>query len=197
MTPSDAQPGRLNPSPLAFGAFALTTFLLSLVNAGVVGLGFMPVVIATAWFYGGIVQFVVALWQFHERQLFPGVVFGTYGSFWVTFAILQTFYADKVPSAMAGAANAWFLAVWCIVTVYFLVAAFRTNVALVIAFILVEVTLLPLVAGFATGNDALLRLGGYAGLALAVEVWYIAAAEVLNHMYGRVLLPLGSLAAQP
>ena len=50
-------------------------------------------------------------------------------------------------------------------------------------------------------NVTALRVTGTAGfdddlntpVALAVLVWYIAAAEVLNHQFGRTLLPLGHI----
>ena len=186
----------INPAALAFGGFALTTFLLSCVNAGFIGIGFLPVVVSVAWFFGGITQVIVSIWEIAHDRLFPAVVFGTYGAFWISFAILQTFYVAKIPTSMAGSANALFLGVWCVITLYFLVGAFRTNIALVIAFILVEVMLIPLIIGFATGNVGAITLGGWAGIGLAVEVWYIAAAELINYQFGRTILPLGHLARE-
>ncbi|PSR32714.1 MAG: hypothetical protein C7B46_13230 [Sulfobacillus benefaciens] len=181
----------VDPAPLAFGAFALTTFLLSCVNIGAIGVGFLPAVVAVAWFFGGAVQVLVAMWELAHDKLFPAVAFGSYGAFWISFAIFQTFYAMKVPANMAGSANALFLGVWCVVTLYLLVGAFRTHWALAIAFVLVELTLVLLTIGFASGSLTATHLGGWAGIALAVVVWYIAAAEVINHQFGRVLLPLG------
>ncbi len=183
----------INPAPLAFGAFAMATFLLSCVNAGFIGVGFIPVVVAVAWFFGGFTQVIVSIWEIAHDRLFPAVVFGSYGAFWVSFAILQTFYVGKIPASMAGAANALFLGVWCIVTIYFLVGSFRTNLALVIAFILVEVMLIPLTIGFANGSHGATVFGGWAGIVLALEVWYIAGAELINHQFGRIVLPLGQL----
>lgn len=180
-----------DPAPLAFGAFALTTFLLSCVNAGFIGVGFLPAVVATAWFFGGVIQVLVAMWELAHDRLFPAVAFGSYGAFWLSFAIFQTFYAGKVPTSMAGSANALFLGVWCVITLYLLIASFRTHLALAIAFILVEVTLIPLTIGFANGSHGAMVIGGWAGIVLSLVVWYIAAAEVINHQFERVVLPLG------
>lgn len=180
-----------DPAPLAFGAFALTTFLLSCVNAGIIGVGFLPAVVATAWFFGGIIQVLVAMWELSHDRLFPAVAFGSYGAFWLSFAVFQTFYAAKVPPSMAGSTNALFLGVWCVITLYLLIGSFRTHRALAIAFILVEVMLIPLTIGFANGSHGAIVFGGWAGIALALVVWYIAAAEVINHQFGRVVLPLG------
>jgi succinate-acetate transporter protein len=88
-----------------------------------------------------------------------------------------------------------FLAPWVVFTVYMLIGSFRTNVAIAIAFCLVEVLLVPVVYGFATGDVIAMRISGWAGLAVALVVWYVAAAEVINHQFSRVMLPLGDLSA--
>jgi succinate-acetate transporter protein len=57
-TPIIAAPTIANPGPLGLSAFALTTFVLSLHNAGagVPADGPSTVVVGLAFFYGGIVQ---------------------------------------------------------------------------------------------------------------------------------------------
>ena len=45
-----------DPAPLGLGAFALTTFLLSLANAGIMPAEAEPVVFGVALAYGGIAQ---------------------------------------------------------------------------------------------------------------------------------------------
>ena len=51
-----------DPAPLGLGAFALTTFLLSLVNAGVLPKDTEPVVLGVALAYGGIAQLLAGMW---------------------------------------------------------------------------------------------------------------------------------------
>lgn len=183
----------IDPAPIALGGFALTTFLLSLITSGLVSATVMPAVVAVAWFYGGLIQVLVGLWELFHQRLFPAVTFSSYGAFWLCFAAFQTFFAGKIPAADAGTANALFLGVWIIFTFYMLIASFRTNVALVIAFILVEVLLIPSAIGFATSNLGALHFGGWAGILLAIVVWYVAAADVINHQFRRAVLPLGNL----
>lgn len=55
-----------NPGPLGLSGFALTTFVLSLHNAGA---GLAPtsphgVVTGLAFFYGGLVQLLAGMWEF-------------------------------------------------------------------------------------------------------------------------------------
>ena len=61
-----AQPGAhiADPAPLGLAAFALTTFVLSCVNAGLVSDTVEPVVFGLALAYGGIGQFAAGLWEF-------------------------------------------------------------------------------------------------------------------------------------
>lgn len=186
----------VNPAPLAFGAFAGTTFLLSWVNAGQISGAALGTAVATAWVFGGIIQILVAFWHLRNNDLFPAVTFGSFGAFWVSFGLFATLYVDKIPEADRGTATALFLTPWAVFSLYMLIGALRTNVAVVIAFVLVEATLIPLIYGNSSGSQTAIHVGGWFGIILAVEVWYIAAAEVLNHQFARTLLPLGHLAAR-
>lgn len=51
-----------NPAPLGLSAFALTTFVLSLVNVGTAGVTQPSIVIALAFGYGGLVQLLAGMW---------------------------------------------------------------------------------------------------------------------------------------
>jgi len=188
-----ALPGRVNPAPLAFGAFAGTTFLLSWVNAGLIDHIGIETAIATAWVFGGIIQILVAFWHFRNEDLFPAVTFGSFGAFWVSFALFGTVYLEKIPEATRGEATALFLAPWAVFALYMMIGSLRTNIAVVIAFILVEATLLPLIYGQSAGDATAIKIGGWFGIALAIAVWYIAAAQVINHQFARQILPLGEL----
>jgi succinate-acetate transporter protein len=51
-----------NPSPLGLCGFALTTFLLSAINLGTMGVTHPNIVVAAAFAYGGLVQFCAGMW---------------------------------------------------------------------------------------------------------------------------------------
>ena len=51
-----------NPAPLGLSAFALTTFVLSLINMGTRGVAEPNVVVAIAFGYGGLVQLLAGMW---------------------------------------------------------------------------------------------------------------------------------------
>lgn len=51
-----------NPAPLGLAAFALTTFVLSLINIGVRGITEPNLVVGLAFGYGGLVQLLAGMW---------------------------------------------------------------------------------------------------------------------------------------
>ena len=52
-----------DPAPLGLAAFALTTFVLSCCNAGLIGKGGDFVVLGVALAYGGAAQFAAGMWR--------------------------------------------------------------------------------------------------------------------------------------
>lgn len=51
-----------NPAPLGLSAFALTTFVLSLINLGTRGISEPNIVVGAAFGYGGLVQLLAGMW---------------------------------------------------------------------------------------------------------------------------------------
>lgn len=54
-----------NPAPLGLCAFALTTFVLSLINMNAEDLTVPSIVIGLAFGYGGLVQILAGMWYVH------------------------------------------------------------------------------------------------------------------------------------
>src|SRR3954470_22413868 len=82
-----------DPGPLGLAAFALTTFVLSMFNAGLVGSAGEPVVLGVALAYGGLAQLLAGMWEFRTGNTFGAVAFTSYGAFWLSFAALVQFFA--------------------------------------------------------------------------------------------------------
>jgi len=80
-------PGIADPAPLGLAAFALTTFLLSALNANwmthATGSTWIPYALA----YGGIAQLLAAMWEFRNRNVIGATGFGTFGAFWIDLAL--------------------------------------------------------------------------------------------------------------
>ena len=119
-----------DPAPLGLAAFALTTFLLSLVNAGVMPKDAEPVMLGVALAFGGLAQLLAGMWEFRKGNVFGATVFSSYGAFWLSFWAYLTFYADGIPAEHHGVAAGWYLIAWAIFTTLMLVAALRTTAVL-------------------------------------------------------------------
>ena len=96
----------------------MTTFLLSLANAGVMPVEAEPVVLGVALAYGGIAQVLAGMWEFRKGNVFGAIVFTSYGAFWLSFWAYLTFFAEQVPAEHHGVAAGWFLISWAIFTTF-------------------------------------------------------------------------------
>jgi succinate-acetate transporter protein len=180
-----------DPGPLGLGAFALTTFILSMFNAGLVRGAGLPIVFGVALMYGGIAQILAGMWEFRSGNTFGATAFTSYGAFWLSYWAYVQFYAADVAKADAnGKAVGLFLIAWGIFTAYMLIAALRTNGGLVAVFALLLVTFFLLGIGEAGGHTDVVKAGGYFGLVTAAGAWYCSFAGVLNSTFGRAILPL-------
>jgi succinate-acetate transporter protein len=178
-----------DPAPLGLAGFALTTFLLSLVNAKLIPAGAEPVVFGLALAYGGVGQLLAGMWEFRKGNTFGATAFASYGAFWISFWALVTFYVPKIPEAAAGTAVGWYLVAWGIFTTLMWFASFRTTAGLVLLFALLAATFYFLGAGELSGASGVGTFGGYLGLVTAVVAWYLALAGVMSSTFGRPVLP--------
>lgn len=183
-----------NSAPLALAAFAVTTFMLSMVNAGLVNAGVTPVVFGVALMFGGLTQLIAGIIQFRTGNTFTGVLFGTFGAFWLSLFAIAEFFLKDVPPAQAGHALGLFLYAFGIFTVWILVASFRTNVVVVVALADLAATFFVLGAGNYGASTALVHAGGYLGLIVAALAAYLSCAELCEAAYKREVLPLWPLA---
>lgn len=75
-----------DPRPVALCAFALTTFLLSLINVQARGITDTGIVTGLALFYGGGVQIAAGLFSFVKGDTVSSSAFCSYGAFWLAFS---------------------------------------------------------------------------------------------------------------
>ncbi|MEJ2886467.1 acetate uptake transporter [Actinomycetospora aeridis] len=194
--PADPTQNIADPGPLGLAAFALTTFVLSLFNAGLAPEALEPAVLPLALFYGGIAQFVAGLWEFRKANTFGATAFCSYGAFWLAFAAYVQFIepeleASGVPESGVTTATGLFLVGWAVFTLYMLIASLRTTSALVGVFATLFLTFSLLAVGDLTGADAIATVGGFVGLLSALIAWYASAAVVTNATWGRTVFPVG------
>jgi uncharacterized protein len=182
-----------DPGPLGLAAFALTTFILSMFNSGLVSKAGEPVVLGVALAYGGIAQLLAGMWEFRTGNTFGAVAFTSFGGFWLSYWAFVTFFAGGIPAAHVAAAVGLFLIAWAIFTIYMFVASLRTTAAIALVFFLLAITFLLLGIGNANESTGMVEAGGWFGLATAVAAWYASFAAVTNSTFGRTVLPVKPL----
>jgi uncharacterized protein len=178
-----------NPAPLGLAAFALTTFVLSMFNAKLLGGGGEPIVFGLALMYGGIAQLLAGMWEFRTGNTFGATAFASYGAFWLSFWAFVQFFEKSVPAKDAGHAVGLYLIGWGIFTTYMFIASLRTTGAVALVFILLAITFFFLGIGNAGAHTNVIKIGGWIGLATAAAAWYASFAEVTNATFGRVVFP--------
>ena len=177
-----------NPAPLGLFGFALTTWLLSMVNAGYLPATSVPLVIAMAFAFGGTAQFAAGLMEMAKGNTFGFAAFCSYGAFWWSFALFARFFGAGVPAAAVG----WYLVVWGAFTFAMWIGTFALNRALFLVFLALWPTFLLLGLAPLLGIPALTTLGGYGGLITALFAFYLGAAEIINEAHGHTILPIGA-----
>ncbi len=190
-----------DPGPLGLAAFAGTTFMLSLVNSGLVGThlvpggGLLPMIAALALAYGGIAQLVAGIWEFRTGNTFGAVAFCSFGAFWISFFFVVQSVGKNVPTEVFSGLGLY-LWMWGIFTAYMFVASLRTTGAVALVFLLLAITFIILgignssLAGTHSAINGTIKLGGYFGIATAIVAWYASFAAVLNSTFGRVVMPV-------
>jgi len=188
-----------DPAPLGLAGFALTTFILGMVNANAISGSDTFVVLSVAGAYGGLVQLLAGMWAFREGNTFAAAAFSSYGGFWISFVLLVQFFLPETAKAggalTANHALAIYLFSWGFFTFYMWLASFRTNVAVNLVFLTLWIAYGLLGWGLLNGgHTTITHIGGYVTIACAILAWYASAALVINRTHGLTRLPLGPLA---
>lgn len=190
--PAPAPLGIADPAPLGLAGFAMTTFVLSFLNANIIKeSGAVNVVLALALFYGGTAQLLAGMWEFKRGNTFGATAFASFGAFWLSFWALEKL-TPKDAGDIHQAVGLYLLA-WCIFTAYMTLAALKTNLAVLGVFVLLTLTFLFLAIGAFMNDmpapDTMTKVGGWLGIVTAVVAWYASSAAVVNSTHGRTVLP--------
>lgn len=175
-----------NPAPLGLCGFALTTFVLSAVNAGLVPLADVTVIVGLAFFYGGLAQLLAGMWEFKAGNTFGATAFTSYGAFWLAVAAVVQFKLAGPGTVGFG----WFLLGWTIFTGLMFLGTLRANVALILVFGLLFLTFLALTIGDLGSSSSWTNIGGWLGIITAILAWYTALAGVLASTKSPFQLPV-------
>jgi len=178
-----------DPGPLGLAAFALTTFLLSAVNARwTVGNSAGTAFLGYALAYGGIVQLLAGMWEFRNRNVFGATAFSSYGAFWIGLFV----WIKNAPAA-TGHDLGWILLAFAIFNTYMMILSAQVNLAVFVVFLTLELTEIFLAIGNFSdgGTGGISQFGGYLGIVTALAAWYTSAAGISAGLNGRLRFPVG------
>lgn len=184
--------GIANPAPLGLSAFALTTFVLSLINLGTRNIAEPNLVVAIAYGYGGLVQLLAGMWEMAVGNTFGATALSSYGGFWISFAIILTPGGFQIASTLEAKSpfpfyNSFglFLMGWFIFTTLLLLCTLKSTVAFFFLFFTLDMAFLLLGIGYlqattAGPNSACIKAGGAFGILAAFAAWYNALAGIAD-----------------
>jgi len=191
-----------NPAPLGLSAFALTTFVLSLINFQTRGVATPNIVVSLAFGYGGLVQLLAGMWEMATGNTFGATALSSYGGFWISYAIILTPGGFAIADAYSESeqhlqyAIGFYLMGWFIFTFMLWLLTLRSTVVFCLLFFWLWLAFLMLGIGHiitpASGvpNSALIKAGGMFGLLAAFFAWYVAFAGIADSSNSFFTIPV-------
>lgn len=192
-----------NPAPLGLCAFALTTFVLGLINMGTRGLNAPNLVVGLAFGYGGLIQLLAGMWEMAVGNTFGATALSSYGGFWISFGIIFTPGGFQIESSLNTVAPTEFLDEfglyligWFIFTFILLLCTLKSTVAFFTLFFALDMAFMLLGIGYlkrdAMGapNPPIIKAGGFFALLAAFMAWYNALAGLADDSNSFFILPV-------
>lgn len=177
-----------NPAPLGLFAFGMTTVLLNIHNAGFFALDSM--ILAMGIFYGGLAQVIAGVIEAKKNNTFGFTAFTSYGFFWLSFVGLLVLPEVGWANAVSVEGLVAYLSMWGFFTFLLFLATLRQKVTLRLVFGSLTLLFALLAIGDYTDSTAIKTLAGYEGIICGLTAIYTAAAQVINEVWGRTVLPL-------
>jgi len=187
-TPLAGDPAILGLPSFIVGSVALGLGLVGVVPATAAGAPLAIILAATS-----VGLFIAAIWAAALGQSAVASIFGIFGGFWLSYAVLvigllHNWFAIPVPAAVA--TQKLFLITWLAVIVMLTLATLRLPVAFTAVFALIDVALVLLLIATIQASAGLTKAAGYVVLAFAAVGVYLffGSASVAT---GGKALPLG------
>jgi succinate-acetate transporter protein len=144
--------------------------------------------------FGGVAQLLAGMWEFRSGNTFGAVAFTSYGAFWISFFFLVSFNVGTLVGSDAkevASLLGLYLWMWGVFTAVMFLCTFASPRALQLLFLLLTVTFVLLGIGNSGGHTSIVHAGGYVGIATGAVALYIAAADIMQAVYKRSVLPVG------
>ncbi len=183
-----------DPTPVGLFGLAMVTLVASSQKLG--WTEGTALIIPWAIFLGACAQLYACVQDARKNNVFGATAFGGYGFFWLgvamTWLIQQGVFGEK----MAADADPHQLGVaflgYLLFTLFMTVGSAVVHRVLFLIFVAIDFLFLGLtLSNFGIAPHFFHGVAAWSELVIAFLSFYGAAAAVLNHQYGRVMLPLG------
>ena len=130
--------------------------------------------------------------EWKKGNTFAATAFISYGFFWLSLVTLIVLPKLNLIAPADETAMAAYLAMWGLFTGVMFLGTFRLNRALQVVFGTLTILFFLLAFGDYTGAGAGFKhFAGYEGLVCGFSAIYTGLAQVLNELFGKIVLPLG------
>lgn len=183
-----------DPTPLGLTGLAMVTLVAASQKLGwTEGLSLL---IPWAILLGGVAQLMASIYDFKHNNLFGSTAFAAYGLFWIAMGYSWMIKLGVFGEALAKAFDVRQLGVifvgYLLFSLFMTVASLKTNKVLIAIMVLIDVLFVGLALSSFGMGEVWHELAAWTELAISLLGFYAAAANMLNKMYGRKMLPLGS-----
>ncbi|KAI5268192.1 hypothetical protein E4T47_07817 [Aureobasidium subglaciale] len=208
-----------NPTPLPLLGFLVASFPLGCALMGWRGAGGGgAATIGTFYFFGGMLQMIGCLLEWFIGNTFSFVVFGSFGAFWLAFAITLTpFYnaegaftstATTSAETAAGVAKfdasfGYFQLIMGIIVFMYLICSLRINIVFFAIFFFLDIALFLLAAanwkaasGAAAAAGNIQIAAGAFVFAFCILGLYLLFVQLLEAVEFPINLPVGDLSTR-
>jgi succinate-acetate transporter protein len=189
-----------DPSILGLGSFIVGSVALGLALVGVVPAGVLGAPLAIILSATALGLLMATVWAAAVGQSAVAAIFGIFGTFWLSYAVLvlgldHNWFAITATAILATVKL--FLIAWLVAIVMLTLATLRLPLSFSVLFVLVDLALLLLLLGYESASAAgvpssgLIKTAGYVVLvfaALGVYLFFDAASAGTG---GAARLPLG------
>jgi len=186
-----------NPAPLGLLGFGMTTVLLNIHNAGFYG--FNTMILGMGLCYGGVAQIIAGIQEWKKGNTFGATAFTSYGLFWLSLVALLMITGTAKPDTTATAS---YFFMWGLFTGVMFIGTLKLNKALQVVFGTLTILFFMLCIRDASAASAVDfsktfgKIAGYEGIICGASAIYAALAQVLNEVYGKVVLSIGPVVAK-
>jgi uncharacterized protein len=179
-----------NPAVVGLAGFAMSTFLLQVVNMGWMAVG--PVVWVML-FFGGMAELIAGFLEFRTGNNFGFCIFTGFGTFWIALGFMVMLgsgpFVQSYPALELKNGLPWFLLGYGIFACMFIPPALKAHSVLAIIILCLAGGLLLLAIDGFLGGSALKLIGTIVLFGAAFFAWYLMCHVIWAE--AGINLPLG------